>query len=95
MSTRLSSIIVLTVNTRSLAWAEVGGHSVIPKSVTTSRIIENFVQVELTDDEVAGVNVLGKENLRFNVPWVANTPKWPINIFGHPDELATPHKVIL
>jgi L-glyceraldehyde reductase len=73
----------------------VGGHSVIPKSVTASRIVQNFVQVELTDDEIAGVNALGKENLRFNVPWVVNDPKWPINIFGHPGEKDTPHKVIL
>jgi L-glyceraldehyde reductase len=78
-----------------LAWAQVGGHSVIPKSVTASRIQENFKEVELSDDEFKKVEQIGKdEPRRFNIPYTANKPRWPVNIFGEPEEKDAPHKVI-
>lgn len=70
----------------SLAWAQVGGHSVIPKSVTASRIVENFTDVELSPEEIAKIDALGSENKRFNVPAVVNKPRWPVNVFDTPDE---------
>ncbi|OKL63662.1 D/L-glyceraldehyde reductase [Talaromyces atroroseus] len=80
-----------------LAWAQVGSISVIPKSVTASRIVENFIEVELTPEEIAKIDALGKENKRFNVPGSVNDPLWPINIFGTPEENEHPefHKVII
>lgn len=80
-----------------LAWAQVGGHSVIPKSVTASRIVENFTDVELSSDEIAKIDTLGKENKRFNVPGVINDPLWPINIFKTEEENAHTdyHQVII
>ncbi|KNG82013.1 aldehyde reductase 1 [Aspergillus nomiae NRRL 13137] len=77
-----------------LAWSQVGGHSVIPKSVTSSRIAANFEEIELTADEVAKVTALGTER-RYNVPYVANKPRWNINVFGEPEEAPADHKVIV
>ncbi|KAJ5393014.1 hypothetical protein N7501_007954 [Penicillium viridicatum] len=78
-----------------LAWSQVGGHSVIPKSVTPSRIRDNFKEIELTPEEVEKVSVLGQNRKRYNVPYAANKPRWNIDIFGEPEEKAADHKVIL
>ncbi|GJP95719.1 hypothetical protein CBS115989_8308 [Aspergillus niger] len=78
-----------------LAWSQVGGHSVIPKSVTPSRIHENFKEVELTPEEIAKVSELGKDRRRYNTPYVANTPRWDIDIFGEEEEKPAGHKVIV
>ncbi|CAO2651360.1 Nn.00g039300.m01.CDS01 [Neocucurbitaria sp. VM-36] len=79
-----------------LAWAQVGGHSVIPKSVTASRIQENFKEVELSKEDFEKVESIGvKEPRRFNIPYLANKPRWPVNIFGEPEEQKAPHKVIV
>lgn len=79
-----------------LAWAQVGGHSVIPKSVTASRIQENFKEVELSKEDFEKIENIGvKEPRRFNIPYVANKPRWPVNIFGEPEEKEAPHKVIV
>jgi L-glyceraldehyde reductase len=55
-----------------LAWSQVGGHSVIPKSVTPSRIRDNFKEVELTAEEVAKVSALGNDRKRYNTPYTAS-----------------------
>lgn len=55
-----------------LAWSQVGGHSVIPKSVTPSRIRDNFKEVELTAEEVEKVSALGKDRRRYNIPYIAS-----------------------
>lgn len=79
-----------------LAWAQVGGHSVIPKSVTASRIQENFKEIELSQADFEKIESIGKkEPRRFNIPYIANKPRWPVNIFGEPEEANAPHKVIL
>ena len=79
-----------------LAWAQVGGHSVIPKSVTASRIQENFKEIELSKEDFGKIEAIGtKEPRRFNIPYIANKPRWPINIFGEPEEEKAPHKVIV
>ncbi|KAJ6021451.1 hypothetical protein N7540_006955 [Penicillium herquei] len=55
-----------------LAWSQVGGHSVIPKSVTPSRIQDNFKEIELTAEEVAKVSALGQDRRRYNTPFIAS-----------------------
>jgi len=79
-----------------LAWAQVGGHSVIPKSVTASRIQENFKEIELSSEDFEKIEAIGKkEPCRFNIPYIANKPRWPVNIFNEPEEKEAPHKVIV
>ncbi|KAJ6177662.1 hypothetical protein N7519_008123 [Penicillium mononematosum] len=78
-----------------LAWSQVGGHSVIPKSVTPSRIRDNFKEIELTPEEVEKVSALGQNRKRYNTPYTANKPRWDIDIFGEPEEKPAGHKVIL
>ncbi|RMJ25789.1 aldehyde reductase [Aspergillus sp. HF37] len=78
-----------------LNWSQVGGHSVIPKSVTPHRILENFQEVNLTSEEIAKVAVIGKEQHRFNIPYVANKPRWDIDVFGEEAEMPAGHKVAL
>jgi len=72
-----------------LAWSQVGGHSVIPKSVTPSRIAENFKEIELDDEDLKAVQKYSDEykgRRRFNVPYTANKPRWSINVFNEPEE---------
>lgn len=52
-----------------LAWSQVGGHSVIPKSVTPARIVENFKEINLPPDDIATINDLGKVPKRYNTPY--------------------------
>lgn len=78
-----------------LAWSQVGGHSVIPKSVTPARIRQNFDEVELTLEEVQKVSSLGENRRRYNIPFVANKPRWDVNIFGEPEEQVATHSVVL
>ncbi|KAF1832497.1 Aldo/keto reductase [Decorospora gaudefroyi] len=79
-----------------LAWAQVGGHSVIPKSVTASRIQENFKEIELSEADFQKIEEIGKkEPRRFNIPYTANKPRWPVNIFNEPEEKEAKHQVIV
>lgn len=57
-----------------LAWSQLGGHSVIPKSVTPSRIRENFHEIELEEQDIAVLEVLGKTPTRFNIPFTCEFP---------------------
>ncbi len=70
------------------------GYSVIPKSVTDSRIKSNFDQIELKDEDYEKVtslyNELGK--VRFNVPYTY-LPQWDIDVFGEESEKGAKHKV--
>lgn len=52
-----------------IAWSQLGEHSVIPKSVTPSRIRDNFKEIELSKDDVDAINAIGKNPKRYNVPF--------------------------
>ncbi|KAH0829044.1 NADP-dependent oxidoreductase domain-containing protein [Lanmaoa asiatica] len=65
-----------------IAWGASRGYSVIPKSVQEGRIISNFKQVELSQEDYEKVTAIGHGNIRrYNTP-VTYKPKWNINIFG-------------
>ncbi|KFY26451.1 hypothetical protein V491_01309 [Pseudogymnoascus sp. VKM F-3775] len=78
-----------------LAWAQIGGHSVIPKSVTPTRIRENFQEVTLSPQDISEVESVGKVQRRYNVPFIANKPRWDVNIFGDDAEKNASHHIIL
>jgi len=76
-----------------IAWGAHRGTSVIPKSVTPSRIESNFQEIELTDEEFEKVSSLIKDHgsyVRFNVP--IGYP-WDIDVFGEPEEKKANHRV--
>lgn len=76
-----------------LAWSQVGGHSVIPKSVTPSRIRSNFQEVKISDEDVAAITKLGESPRRYNV--AADYPlKWDINIWNEKPEQGAKHNVV-
>ncbi|KAL2674087.1 mitochondrial glycerol dehydrogenase Gld1 [[Neocosmospora] mangrovei] len=77
-----------------LAWSQVGGHSVIPKSVTPSRIRSNFEEIKLSEEDIEAINKLGEKPKRFNVA-TKYDPKWDINIWDEATEQGAKHKVIL
>lgn len=68
-----------------IAWAVYRGYSVIPKSVKEERIKSNFHQVELSKEDYEKVNALGKNPVRFNIPY-RYKPSWDIRIFGEEAE---------
>ncbi|KAH7254992.1 NADP-dependent oxidoreductase domain-containing protein [Fusarium solani] len=76
-----------------LAWSQVGGHSVIPKSVTPSRIRSNFEEIQLSEEDIATINKLGEKPRRFNVAADYDL-KWDINIRDETVEQGANHKVI-
>ncbi|RKK75259.1 hypothetical protein BFJ69_g7849 [Fusarium oxysporum] len=78
-----------------LSWAQHGGHSVIPKSVTPARIAENFKEVELSEEQIKAVDAIGAQQRRYNIPYIANKPMWDISIFGDESEKNATHKVII
>lgn len=52
-----------------LAWSQIGGHSVIPKSVTPSRIAQNFQEIKIDEEDIKAINEIGEnEPKRFNIP---------------------------
>lgn len=66
-----------------IAWgAQRENFSVIPKSVTPSRIRKNFEQIQLTKQQHDLVSSrIKKSPHRFNIP-VNYKPVWPINVFS-------------
>nr|XP_036579315.1 aldehyde reductase [Colletotrichum truncatum]KAF6786862.1 aldehyde reductase [Colletotrichum truncatum] len=76
-----------------LAWAQVGGHSVIPKSVTPSRIQSNFQEVKISDEDVQAINEIGKEPRRYNIPFTYK-PRWNINIWDEKEEKEASNRVV-
>ncbi|KAJ1023175.1 hypothetical protein NDA16_003328 [Ustilago loliicola] len=79
-----------------IAWGVKRGYSVIPKSVTDSRIKSNFDQIELKDEDYETVTSLYKElgKVRFNIPYTY-TPQWDVNVFGEDSEKAATQTVKL
>ncbi|RUS19720.1 NADP-dependent oxidoreductase domain-containing protein [Endogone sp. FLAS-F59071] len=61
-----------------IAWAAQRGTSVVPKSVTPSRIAENFQDFVLEEEDFKQVSSLGERNLRYNNP---GTLEWSCDIF--------------
>lgn len=57
---------------RRLAWAQAGGHSVIPKSVSPARIASNFEEIDVSPEDLKVVDGVGKEQRRFNIPYIAS-----------------------
>lgn len=45
-----------------VAWGAHRGYSVIPKSVQEERIVSNFKQVELSEEDYAAVSKVGEGN---------------------------------
>lgn len=83
---------MLNPDTFSHRWGQVGGHSIIPKSVTPSRIASNFKQITLSDEDFQEISKLGEKRHRFNVPFDYR-PQWSIDVFGEPQEQKAQHKV--
>lgn len=72
------------------------GQSVIPKSVTKSRIESNFKQIELSDEDFKKVSSVlteyAGEPIRFNTPQ-GYDPAWGIKVFEEKIEADCKHKV--
>lgn len=63
-----------------IQWAVQRGTSVLPKSVTPSRIAENFEDFELSAEDVAKIDALNR-NHRYNMP-----ARLGVNVFGEHSE---------
>lgn len=63
-----------------ISWGIKRGYSVVPKSVTASRIISNLHSVELSDQDFTTINMLikDKEPLRLGDPYYS----WDVDVFG-------------
>ena len=76
-----------------IAWGVHRGYSVIPKSVTDSRIKKNFEQITLSDEDYQKVTDIGKDrHVRFNVGYLY-TPQWDINVFNEEAEKQATHSI--
>ncbi|KGB78655.1 oxidoreductase [Cryptococcus deuterogattii R265] len=77
-----------------LAWLTYQGFTVIPKSVTPSRIKSNFEDFELTQKDFEEISAVGKATHgRANIPAIYSPINWPINVFDEPEEKSQPYSV--
>ncbi|WFC96845.1 D/L-glyceraldehyde reductase [Malassezia brasiliensis] len=80
-----------------IAWGVHRGYSVIPKSVTPSRIASNFKQIDLSDDEYKAVCRIVDDNgghVRYNTP-ITYDPPWDINVFNEEVEKKAKHQLVI
>ncbi|KAJ7935374.1 NADP-dependent oxidoreductase domain-containing protein [Mycena leptocephala] len=76
-----------------VAWGAYRGYSVIPKSVQEERIISNFKQVALSEEDYKKISALSHgRHVRYNIPY-RYTPKWDISLFDEPEEANATYKV--
>nr|GAT56144.1 predicted protein [Mycena chlorophos] len=78
-----------------IAWGIRRGFAIIPKSVHESRIISNFQQVELSDEDFEEITAIGRgkdKEVRYNIPY-AYEPKWDVAIFGDEKEKEAKYQV--
>ncbi|KAF7362466.1 Aldehyde reductase 1 [Mycena venus] len=76
-----------------VAWGAHRGQSVIPKSVQEERIISNFKQVALSEEDFQKITALGKgRQVRYNIPY-RYKPTWDISLFDEPAEAKATYKV--
>lgn len=63
-----------------ISWGIKRGYSVVPKSVTPSRIVSNFHDVKLNVNDFNTINKLieGKEPHRLGDPYFS----WDVDVFG-------------
>ncbi|GAA5981885.1 hypothetical protein JCM11641_001931 [Rhodosporidiobolus odoratus] len=78
-----------------ISWGIHSGHSIIPKSVTPSRIASNFALVDLKPDDITAIELIGEQKeQRFNVA-VDYSPKWDIDVFGTEREKGAKYQIKL
>ncbi|PFH52195.1 hypothetical protein AMATHDRAFT_57557 [Amanita thiersii Skay4041] len=77
-----------------IAWGAARGQSIIPKSVQEDRIISNFKQIELSEQDAAEISKVGVGNhKRYNAPFTyLGNASWDINIFNEAGELAATNR---
>ncbi|KAJ7647874.1 NADP-dependent oxidoreductase domain-containing protein [Roridomyces roridus] len=76
-----------------IAWGAHRGQIVISKSVHEERILLNFKQIELSQEDFDRISALGKErHVRFNIPY-RYSPSWDIALFGDPEEASASNQV--
>ncbi|KAG0139495.1 hypothetical protein CROQUDRAFT_54649 [Cronartium quercuum f. sp. fusiforme G11] len=76
-----------------IAWSKRDGVSLVPKSVTPSRIVSNFKEIEISDADYQAISNIGRDKeVRFNVP-ATYAPSWLVNVFETDIEQSAPYKV--
>ncbi|KAK5989635.1 D/L-glyceraldehyde reductase [Cladobotryum mycophilum] len=78
-----------------IAWSQLGGISVIPKSGNPERIAENFDEIELDEEAINSITEIGKDHRRFNIPWLYKGGRWDVNLFNEEVEKEAKGKAIL
>ncbi|KAI0264120.1 Aldo keto reductase [Gloeopeniophorella convolvens] len=77
-----------------VAWGVYRGYSVIPKSVQKDRVLSNFKQIELSQEDYEKISAIGKNNrVRFNIPITFSPLTWSINLFDEEVEKAAEFSV--
>jgi len=78
-----------------LAWCVHRGYSVIPGSVQEHRIISNFKQIALSQEDYEEISSIGHNNrTRQFIPCTfPSDSKWDINVFDEPEEMMATFKV--